>query len=151
MSKIQEIKAAQLGARKAKDAERASLLTTLIGESEIVGKNAGNRESTDEEVIKVIKRFEKNIVDTITISETKKVPQQTYAQYIHELSIIREFLPEKISDAIVQQDIATVMLNEALAYEQKSLGVITKELRAKYGDQFDGQQISTQFKQMMRV
>jgi len=52
MSKLQDIKTAQLNARKNKVASVASLLTTVIGEAEMVGKNA-NREVTEAEVIKV--------------------------------------------------------------------------------------------------
>jgi hypothetical protein len=60
MSLIQTIKADQVQARKARSAS-ASILTTLIGEAEMIGKNAGDRESTDEEVIAIIKKFIKNL------------------------------------------------------------------------------------------
>ena len=57
MSKLQEIKAAQLTARKERNTFKASLLTTLIGEAEMVGKSAGNRPSTDEEVLQVLNMY----------------------------------------------------------------------------------------------
>ncbi len=38
----------------------ATLLSTLIAEAEMVGKNAGNRESTDDEVQQTIRKFLKN-------------------------------------------------------------------------------------------
>ena len=66
MSLIIEIKSAQLAARKARDSFTASSLTTLIGEAEMVGKNAG-REVTDAEVVAVLKKFVKNIDETTTV------------------------------------------------------------------------------------
>ena len=63
MSLIQTIKTAQVAARKARDPS-ASLLTTLIGEAEMVGKNAG-REVTDQEVVATIKKFIKGIDETL--------------------------------------------------------------------------------------
>ena len=56
---LAEIKAKQINARKAR-LSTATLLTTLIGEAEMVGKNQG-REVTDSEVLAMIKKFIKNI------------------------------------------------------------------------------------------
>lgn len=146
MSKLQEIKASQLDARKNKFTSVASLLTTIIGEAEMVGKNAGNREPSDAEVLQVLKKFEKGMTETLGYL---KSDDPRIADVEGELRIVRCFLPAKMTDLQVQKDIGTVMQQSNLAKEQKSLGVITKELRAKYGDQFDGQQVSTIFKAML--
>lgn len=147
MSKIQDIKAAQLEARKAdvKDYTTISLLTTIIGEAEVIGKNAGNRESTDAEVIQVLKKFEKNQMENLKIFTERQVSAAIEVA-VFELEIIRKFLPAKISDGQIIDDIKFIIGAKGLAFEQKSLGVITKSLKEKYGDQFDGQQISTLFK-----
>ena len=148
MSKILEIKAAQLVARKAKNTTTASLLTTVIGEAEMIGKSAGNRESTDAEVLAVLKKFEKNLLENINIytGHAGRLIALEYA--VAELEIIRQFLPTKLSNEQVQKDIGSIMTERNLVNEPKSLGIITKELKVKYGEQFDGQQISTQFKGM---
>jgi len=146
MSKLQEIKTAQLDARKNKFTSIASLLTTVIGEAEMVGKNA-NREVTEAEVIQVLKKFEKGMVETLGyLHSTDKVRIENVQG---ELKIIRCFLPEKISDGQVFDDIKFIVGAKGLALEQKSLGVITKSLKEKYGEQFDGQQVSSQFKLML--
>jgi len=59
MTLMEQIKTAQVTARKT-GAQEASLLTTLLGEAAMVGKNA-NRETTDQEVVAVVKKFVKNI------------------------------------------------------------------------------------------
>jgi len=149
MSKLQDIKTAQLNARKNKVASVASLLTTVIGEAEMVGKNA-NREVTEAEVIQVLKRFEKGMTETLRfLIVAGRDNQDKIAMIEGELKIIRTFLPEKISDGQVLDDIRSIIGAEGLALEQKSLGVITKLLRGKYGEQFDGQQVSTQFKSIL--
>ncbi|HLP27579.1 MAG TPA: hypothetical protein VK147_02990, partial [Candidatus Didemnitutus sp.] len=60
---LQQIRDAALAARKAafgpaaEPQWRKDLLVTLLSEAEMFGKNEANRESTDEEVIGVIKKF----------------------------------------------------------------------------------------------
>ena len=60
MTLIEQIKAAQLTARKNRDAAAAASLTTLIGEAEMIGKNA-NRVVHDLEVVGILKKFIDNI------------------------------------------------------------------------------------------
>jgi uncharacterized protein YqeY len=143
------IKAAQLEARKARNSVKATLLTTLIGEAEMIGKSAGNRESTDAEVLQVIRKFEKNLNENIKLftGNIGKLIALDYAE--QELAILQEFLPQKISDEQVKQDIENVICQYQLAREQKSMGTVVKELKVKYGAQFDGQQVSAMFKQMV--
>jgi len=145
---IEQIKESQILARKSKNQITASLLTTVIGEAEMVGKNAANRAPTDAEVIQILKKFEKNMLENLKIFNERDMKDQIIS-VMTELTIVRQFLPEKLTDLQVQKDIGTVMQKLSLAKEQKSMGPITKELKAKYGDQFDGQQVSTQFKQML--
>ena len=145
---LNDIKSAQLVARKAKYQVAASLLTTVIGEAEMIGKNAGDRPTTDAEVIQILKKFEKNMLENLKIFNERDMKDQIIS-VMTELTIVRQFLPEKLTDLQVEKDIGTVMQKLSLAKEQKSMGPITKELKAKYGDQFDGQQVSTQFKQML--
>ena len=64
MSLIQDIKSASLVARKARETKKAESLITLYSEASMIGKNDGNRESTDAETIAVIKKFIKNIDET---------------------------------------------------------------------------------------
>ena len=63
MSLIEKIRVDQLASRKAAfnypatNKLQADLLTTLLGEEVMVGKNAGSRETTDAEVIAIVKKF----------------------------------------------------------------------------------------------
>ena len=145
---ITQIKTAQLEARKARLPETTALLTTMIGECEMAGKNAGNRAPTDAEVLTVLKKFESNMVDNLNIYKQRGMNDQV-AIVQKELDTVRLYLPAKLSDEQVLMDIGGLLVQLNLKLEQKSMGVFVKELRAKYGDQFDGGQVSRLFKTML--
>jgi len=145
MSLIATIKAAHLQARKDKNEVAKSLLTTLVGEAETLGKGKGNRAPTDEEVVSVLKKFENNLVETI--GHLHIAGQDARAdQYKAEVNIIRSFMPAKLADDVVAADIKDVVTAAGLPFEQKSMGVVVKALKEKYGLQFDGAQVSRIFK-----
>lgn len=79
MTLIQQIKDKQIAARKSGDS-LASLYTTLLGEASIIGKNAGNRETTDVEVVAVVKKFIKNIDETVQALTSRGQDAYVYMQ-----------------------------------------------------------------------
>lgn len=149
MSLIQTIKDAQLTARKARDGVRASLLTTLIGEAEMVGKSEGNRETTDAEVLVIMRKFEKDMNANIAIFE-KTEGSLLRLQLAHqERRILAEFLPQKVSDEQVRRDIEFGIKTANLPLEMKSMGAISKALRQAYGEQYDGAQVKNIFNEFL--
>jgi len=146
MSKLKEIKEQQLEARKLKLHIRATLLTTLIGEAEMVGKNAGNRETTDAEVLAVIRKFEKNLRENMRIYKERNLIEKMNEALV-ELLILEGLLPTKIDPAKIASDIRA--MNVPL--EMKSLGAINKALKVAYGERFDGAQVTEVFKAMLNV
>ena len=64
---IEKIKEDSLRARKDRNTWKANLLTTLYAEASMIGKNKGNRVSTDEETTAVITKFLKNAQETKTV------------------------------------------------------------------------------------
>lgn len=146
---LENIKKGQLEARRSRSTETASLLTTVIGEAEMVGKNAGNRAPTDAEVIQVLKKFEKNMLENLRIYTERGLGRQISTTSF-ELEVIRYYLPSKLTDLQVQKDIGMAMQKLGIVKpQQKDMGAIVKELKEKHGDQFDGQQVSAQFKAML--
>lgn len=143
------IKEAQVAARKARDSARATLLTTLIGEAEMVGKSSGNRASTDAEVLDVLRKFEKNAVSNQKIYGERHM-MKALEVVDFELGVLRTFLPQALSNGQVTQDILKAFESLALPMEQKSMGPIVATLKKKYGSQFNGQQVSTLCKEIMK-
>ena len=130
MSLIQTIKAAQLQARKNRSFS-VPVLTTLIGEADAVGKNNGNREVTDVEVVAMIKKFVKNLDEVIKVSTEGS---SAHGAALAEKGVLETFLPEQISEDELK-DIITAIVE---ASEKPNVGQVMKELKLKYDGQYDG-------------
>ena len=146
MSKtLVSIKAAQLEARRHKEILKVSLLTTLLGAAISVGKTRRNAESTEEEVLSIIKKFEKGVLETISILERGGGSPTKVVELKEELAILRGFLPAKLEDAEVLKAIGEVLLSEKLPYAKPSLRVVIGKLKERFGSQFEGGQVSRLF------
>jgi uncharacterized protein len=130
MSLLEQIKNNQIAARKLGDKTAASLLTTLLGEASAIGKNAGNRETTDDEVVSVIKKFIKNINETVTALVSRNEDASTY---IAEREILERYLPQQLNEAQLFK----------LAASQESMPAFMKFLKENYAGQYDGKLAST--------
>jgi uncharacterized protein YqeY len=88
------IRTKQLEARKTNDV-LAGLYTTLLGEAQMIGKNDGNRETTDNEVISVVKKFIKNIDETVSALTTRN---QDASVFLKERQALEVFLPKQLNE-----------------------------------------------------
>ena len=141
MSLLAQLKKDSMLARKAADGMRATLLSTLIGEAEMVGKNAGNRESTDDEVQQTIRKFLKNNQEALGVIKD----EERRATLEQESAILSAYLPPLASDAEVKAFIATTVATLA-ERGPKQMGVVMAALKAKYGSDFDAKQASAWIK-----
>lgn len=113
---INTIKQNQLQARKNKDAAAASLLTTLVGEASMIGKNDGNRESTDAEVTAVIKKFVKNIDESISaLSKNAGENAERIATATKEKEILMAYLPKQLDEAQLRVEMQKIIAEFSLA------------------------------------
>jgi uncharacterized protein YqeY len=128
---MEQIKVQQIAARKAGalQSREASLLTTLLGEAAIVGKNAG-RETSDQEVVAVIKKFIKNIDETEKALHARNLETSTC---MYERGILEKFLPAQLSG----EDLGKIAL------EFTSMPEYMKHLKENYTGQYDGKVAST--------
>ena len=134
---IEKLKDDQLIARKAKNEVATSLLTTLYSEAVIVGKNNGNRQTTDDEVISVIKKFMKSANENKEIY-TKANNQERIKVIETEIAILNSYLPEGISEENIVSAIAEILVQQNLPKEPASMGKIMKELKNRFGANLDG-------------
>lgn len=137
MSLLQKLKNDQLSLRKLKNSKDALILTTLIGEASIIGKNNGNRESTDSEVITVIKKFIKNIEETLKI-----VPD--HEKSLYEKDILTKYLPEQLTN-IELEDIVLKLKTE----NNFKMGDIMKYLKENFEGRYDGKNASQLIKKIL--
>lgn len=128
MTLMEQIKAKQIQARKSGSIE-ASLLTTLLGEAAMVGKNAG-RETNDAEVVAVVKKFVKNIDETVTALTSRG---QDAATFVAERTVLEQFLPIQLSEnALIE-----------VAKCQPNMPAFMKHLKENFAGKYDGKLAST--------
>lgn len=131
---IKQIKQDQVTARKNKDAIAANLLTTLIGEAEMVGKNNGNRSPSDIEVTAVVKKFVKGIDEILSLTFDNS---EKSAAFLKEKEILTAYLPKQLT----QEQLETA-ISEFLTEAPGNVGFVMKELAKKYNGAFDGKAAS---------
>lgn len=142
MSLIDTIKAASLQARKERNAKRAALLSTLLGDAQMVGKNNGNRETTDGEVVAIIKKMINNTNETINIlNKSEQEGTSGVADLTEEVAVLTTFLPAQLTATALTNIISNIIaLNEAASI--KDMGKIMKALKEQYDGQYDGTEAS---------
>jgi uncharacterized protein YqeY len=126
---ISKIKAEQLNARKTKNKFKTSVLTALLSEIVAIGKNDGNRETTESEAINVIKKFKKNIQENIKlITDEEKIETLK-----NEIFIYDSFLPKQLSENEISIAIDKVLSS----LDNPNMGMVIGKMKKEYGDQLD--------------
>lgn len=144
---IDNIKSAQLQARKDRDEVKSVLLTTLIGEASMKGKNDGNRESNDADFLSVLKKFITNIDDTLAIfaknpavGEDKLAERKVKEDKLQqEKAILVTFLPvleNQMTDEEIRSEIKNI-INKFSLSSPKGMGTVMKELKSHFDGKYD--------------
>jgi uncharacterized protein YqeY len=137
MTLIEQIRQKQISARKARSVD-ASLLTALLGEAEMVGKNAGNRAPTDEEVVAVVRKFIKNIDETIAaLNMTQYVQAGALTQ---EKEVLLSFLPKQLDEEALLR----------LTNYCSDLPDFMRYLKQEYAGRYDGKLASAVAKEVYK-
>lgn len=132
MNLLGTIKADQLIARKTKTTLSADLLTTLYAEAAKVGKDKGNRESTDDEVVATIQKFLKNNKESQVV-----VKGEALETLKAEAAVLEHYLPKQLSEEDVRSELAQL----------KTLGVtsikdVMAHFKASFAGRYDGGLVS---------
>lgn len=134
---LDQIKKDSLVARKARETDKATLLSTLYSEASMVGKNDGNRESTDAEVVQVVKKFIKGIDEILTRSASELGLSSTRAKAIKEKEILETYLPQQLSEEELAIQIDAIIVKQHIN-EIKKMGLVMKTLKERFDGQYDG-------------
>jgi uncharacterized protein YqeY len=124
MSLLQKIKADQLQFRKGRRTAEATLLTTLIGEAEQIGKNDGNRDTTDAEMTALITKFVKNQREVIKYIDNSEAPATLIAE--DEIKLLSTYLPQSATREQIVAAIETIKGQ----FPDAQMGVLMKYLKA---------------------
>lgn len=134
---LETIKAASLAARKAKDAEQAALLTTLFAEAARIGKDAGNRETTDEETVRVVRKFIKGLDESLAVLTQDEARNRA----LRERAVLEQFLPKMVTGAELATVVADIVSTLA-ERTPKQMGIVMKSLKDRLGGAYDGNEAS---------
>jgi len=145
MNVIEKLKQDQLQARKEKNKFLSGILTTLIGEIISVGKNNGNRETTNDEAVKVIEKFKKNAEQTCTLMADSGADSKEMESYIEEISIYNSYLPKQMNTEELTSLIKDIIDHDS----QINMGKIMKFLKSQYAGQYDGKEASQIAKKLL--
>lgn len=134
MSLMDTLRADQLQARKAKDTIATNLLTALVGEATRIGKDNGNRETTDAEAQKVVKKFLDGAVQTLDILDKRaKGPadlDEQRAQVEREIVILSAYQPKQLSSAELREVIVQFKASNPDAKIGQYMGHLKQTLEA---------------------
>lgn len=128
MSIIDTIRAVSLAERKARNAVNAASLSTLLGEIENLAK-AGKGELNDAVVVTVVKKFIKNIGETMAVATHPAVQEALKLE--HEL--YAQFLPKQLSE-----DELKTLIDRFVAEGAKDVGDAMKRLKLEFAGTYDG-------------
>jgi hypothetical protein len=140
-----QLKKDNLEARKAKDTAKSNLLGTVIGDAQTIGKNAGNRDPNNEEVMGVIKKFIKALDESISALESSG---RDNSKEKEERKILEAYLPAQLSNEKLKNEINKIVASLS-EKSPKMMGSVMAELKDKFPNQFDGKIASTLVKQAL--
>jgi uncharacterized protein YqeY len=130
---LERIRQDSLAARKARETEKGTFLVTLLAEAAKVGKDDGNRESTDAEVTAVIKKFIKNTDETLRVLGADSAAR---AQPEAELAILQAYLPRQATEDEVRAAVGRIVA-ELAERNPKQMGFVMGKLNAEFAGNFD--------------
>jgi uncharacterized protein YqeY len=129
MTLLTKIKEDQFAARKnGTDKIKISLLTVLFNEAINVGFNDGKRDTTDAEVITVIKKLLKSIDECISAGSSKGIDISPYEV---ERDILNTYLPQQLTSAEIKE-----LIQDIIKHGGKPAGM--KFLKENHAGKYDG-------------
>lgn len=145
---VNQLKQDRVQARKDRDPTLTSFLTTVYSEVVTVGKNDGNRETTDQETIAVLKKYIKRAEEMITLLAPVPQPNVGTDMANFEIEVIERYLPKQLSEDDLNVVIAQII--EAREFtSMKDMGKTMQALKAMYEGTYDGSLASTIVKQQL--
>ena len=141
---INRLKAELLQARKDKNGVRKSTLGPLVSEAVMIGKNMGNRETTDNEVLTLVAKFRKGALEIQNVVGPK---HKAYDSAQAEIDIYNEFLPTALSQEEIVKEIGMYLQVNS---EKANLGSIMSHFRKNFDKRYDGRELSKTIQEIMK-
>jgi uncharacterized protein YqeY len=146
MTLLQKIKADHLTTRKDRNTLTATLLSTLIGESEAIGKNDGNREVADAEVVAKIKKFINGIDESLAVTSIEALRVGVLTT---EKIVLQQYLPKQMNDVELRKAVTEIVEDMRGRASQVNMGMIMGALKNAFEGQYDGKMASAIIKEVI--
>jgi len=127
--------------------EQIEILSTLLAEIQKVGKDKGNRESTDTESIYVIKKFISGI-DEMIIVLTKNGKNDIVKKLKDEKLVYEAYLPKQFFKEELEKILHGFIFDDK--HNVKNIGIVMKMLKENYTGLYDGGMASEIAKTMLQ-
>lgn len=130
-------------ARKEGNGLAVRVLSTLYAEAQMKGKNDGNRESTDEEVLGTIAAFVKNLNELLSHPTCTGSAREIA---LMEMELLQSYLPPVLSQEEIRNIIKTFLGTDN---KKVHMGVIMKYFKENHANQYDGKVVSAIVKEFL--
>lgn len=131
---VDKIKQDQLSARKRRDSLSTKLLTTLYSDVMMVGKNDGGRETTNIEVVSILKKYIKSAEEVMS---NLSPSDERFAYAAFEIEALNSYLPNQLSKIELTAVIAQIIDAREFS-SMKDMGKVMQALKATYDGTYDG-------------
>lgn len=131
MSIYAELKQKALSMRKDPEQKKfAPSVQFALSEIEKVGKNAGNRQTTDDEAIKVLQKIVSNLRDNVNLVDSDSIVAK-------DANIQIEIFESVLPQMATEQEVRAVLDNAFVAARPTNKGAAMKILRDQFGAKVD--------------
>jgi len=141
---LEQIKAAMLAARKARDHDTSSPLGTFLGDVELKSKNVG-RPLTEGELVAMVRKYAENAKEMAQAYGDRRDGENS-DKYWTENELFSKFLPKQMPEAELRQVINLIIANEIVKPKQ---GDVMKALKEQYDGQYDGKSAAAIAKELL--
>jgi uncharacterized protein YqeY len=143
---------------QAYEGTRARLMTTVCSDIAKEGKDDGNRDATDKDALKILRRFVNGIDESLSALSTRaddeavKLTAGLHAEKALLQPYLDAFEPKAAPEADVEAAARAVVAglpDKSPKALQKAMGTVMNALKAKFGDTLDGTVGSTVAKRVL--
>lgn len=127
---IEKVRSDMHEAKKAKDTLISNLLSTLYAEMFTLSKSG--KELTEEDSIKIVKKFIKNSDETLVL----EIPEEARKKYSAEKQILESYLPQQLTKEEIE-NIVTQLIGEG-----KIMKDIMLHFKENYTGRYDGKTVN---------
>jgi uncharacterized protein YqeY len=130
---VEKLKTKSMELRKARN-PLATSLSFALSEIEKVGKNSGNRQTTEDEAIKVVQK----LIATIEGNMNLKLDDSKYMSLKAERDLLKSVLPR-----MATEEELVSFLDQLDRETHKTKGDLMKAIKAKFGSLIDMKKVGT--------